>query len=77
VARPLQVLVAFALLAAGLLAALYGLFAIWYEGDGGGDTYVMVGDRDFDADVVRAVAITLGLAALLLGLLLMRRRSGS
>jgi hypothetical protein len=77
VARALQVLVALALVGTGLLAVLYGAFAILYEANGDGDSYVMLGDREYDADIVGATALTLGLAAVLVGTLLMRRRSGS
>jgi hypothetical protein len=74
--RPLPLLFALALIAGGSLVALYGLFAILYEGDSpGADPVVKVGDRDVDADVVGAVTLTLGLGGVLLGALLMRRRS--
>jgi hypothetical protein len=38
---------------AGILLALYGLFAILYRGDSGsGNTYVKIGSREIDAGLV-------------------------
>ena len=47
------------LLLAGVLIGLYGLFAILYGGDSGGngDTYVKFGGHEIDADLVGALAL--------------------
>jgi hypothetical protein len=68
-------LIGMAMLPAGILLALYGVFAILYGGDSGGDgnTYVKFGGREVDADVVGAVALSLGLVALVAAALLVRR----
>jgi hypothetical protein len=52
---------------------LYGLFAIVYDPDGGGDAHIGVSSRDLDADLVGAIALGLAVAALLAGMLLLRR----
>jgi hypothetical protein len=55
--------------------ALYGLFAISYNGDEeSGATYVLVAGHRIDADVVGAVALLLALSTLGAAILLMRRR---
>ena len=55
--------------------ALYGLFAISYNGDQeSGATYVLVAGHRIDADVVGAAALLLALATLGAATLLMRRR---
>ena len=57
-------LFAVSLVVAALLA-LYGLFAIAYNGDGeSGATYVLVAGHRIDAGVVGAVALLLALATL-------------
>jgi hypothetical protein len=63
---------------AGALLTLYGLFAIVYGGDSGGsgDTYVKVGGREIDADLVGAIALVVGLTLALCGTLLLTRRRG-
>ena len=47
------------LLLAGVLLGLYGLFAILYGGDSGGNgnTYVKFGGHEIDADLVGALAL--------------------
>lgn len=49
------------LLLAGVFLALYGLFAILYSGDSGGngDTYVKFSGHEIDADLAGAVALLL------------------
>ncbi len=49
------------LLLAGVLLGLYGLFAILYNGDSGGngDTYVKFSGHEIDADLAGAVALLL------------------
>jgi hypothetical protein len=62
------------LLVAGLLLALYGLFAIFYGGDSGGsgDTYVTIAGREIDADLAGAIALLIGFFAVLFSTMLMR-----
>jgi hypothetical protein len=72
-----QVLFGIGLLGVGLLAVLYGVFAILFEPNGGGETTVMVGDRRVDADTFGATVLVIGLAGLVVGSLLLRRRSRS
>jgi hypothetical protein len=63
---------------AGTLLTLYGLFAILYGGDSGGsgNTYVKVGGREIDADLVGAIALVVGLALVLCATLLLKRPRG-
>lgn len=62
-----------ALLIGGILLALYGLFAVLYNGDGG-NTYVSVAGHEIDADLAGAIALAIGLALLVAGVLILRRR---
>ena len=62
---------------AGTLLTLYGLFAILYGGDSGGSqTYVKVGGHEFDADLVGAIALVIGLSLVLCATLLVKRPHG-
>lgn len=74
--RAARLLVAVCLLGAGVVLALYGLFAILYGGDSGGsgDTYVKLGGHDIDADVAGAVALALAFVAFLAATPLLRSR---
>jgi hypothetical protein len=55
--RTAALLAGLILLIAGVLLALFGLFAIAYEGDsGGGDTYIRFGTDKIDADLVGGIA---------------------
>jgi hypothetical protein len=63
-----------ALLIGRMLLALYGLFAVLYNGDGG-NTYVTVAGREIDADLARAITLAIGLALLVAGVLILRRKS--
>ena len=59
----------------GAVLALYGLFAISYNGDQeSGAMYVLVAGHRIDADVVGAVALLIALSILGAAILLMRRR---
>lgn len=71
--RVARVLLGLALLVWAAVLALYGLFAIAYEADGGGDASIGISGRNLDADLVGAVALALAVAALLASLLLLRR----
>ena len=73
--RRLRVAVCAVLLGLAAVLALYGLFAISYNGDQeSGATYVHVAGHRIDADVVGAVALLLALSILGAAILLMRRR---
>jgi hypothetical protein len=64
------------LLAAGVLLAVYGLFAILYRGDdGGGNTYVTIAGREMDADLAGTIALLIAFLAFLGGATLFRRRT--
>ena len=73
--RRLRVAVCAVLLGLAAVLALYGLFAISYNGDReSGATYVVVAGHRIDADVVGAIALLLALATLAAATLLLRRR---
>jgi hypothetical protein len=75
VGRQLQALVGLALLALSLLLGLYGLFAVLYRGDSGGngDTYVTFGGHQVDAQLAGAVALLVSLIAILVARRILRR----
>jgi hypothetical protein len=83
VGRHLRSLVGLALLALSLLLAVYGLFAVLYRGDSGGngDTYVTLGGHQVDAQLAGAVALLVSLTAILVAWLILwrgrRERSSS
>jgi hypothetical protein len=58
-----------------LLLGLYGLFAVLYRGDSGGngDTYVTFGGHQFDAQLAGAVALLVSLIAILVARTILRR----
>jgi hypothetical protein len=72
--RVLSVAVGLLLLAVGALLALYGLFAILYRGDSGGDgdTYVTFGSREVDADLAGAVSLVLAALVIAAAVLVLR-----
>jgi ABC-type sugar transport system permease subunit len=63
------------LLVAGVLLALYGLFAILYGGDSGGsgDTYVTIAAHEMDADLAGAIALLIAFFAVLSSTMFLRR----
>jgi hypothetical protein len=67
VGRRLRSVVGLSLLALSLLLGVYGLFAVLYRGDGGGngDTYVTFGGHQVDAQLAGAVALLVSLIAIL------------
>jgi hypothetical protein len=74
-ARALRVSVALALAAGGVLAALYGLALVLFGNDSpGADPFMEIGDRKLGADSFGGAVLTLGVAAILLGVLLARGR---
>jgi predicted Co/Zn/Cd cation transporter (cation efflux family) len=75
VGRHLRSLVGLALLALSLLLGLYGLFAVLYRGDSGGnaDTYVTFGGHQVDAQLAGAVALSVSLIAILVAWTILRR----
>ena len=79
--RHLWSLVGLALLALSLLLGVYGLFAVLYRGDSGGngDTYVTFGGHQVDAQLAGAVALFVSFIAILVAWLILSRgrREGS
>lgn len=81
--RHLRSLVGLALLALSLLLGVYGLFAVLYRGDSGGngETYVTFGGHQVDAQLAGAVALLVSLIAILVAWLTLwrgrRERSSS
>ena len=73
--RHLRSLVGLALLALSLLLGVYGLFAVLYRGDSGGngDTYVTFGGHQVDAQLAGAVALLVSLIAILVARTILRR----
>jgi uncharacterized protein (TIGR03382 family) len=68
-------MLALALAAIGVPTALFGLALVLLGSERpGADPFAQIGDRKFGPDPVGGVAIALGLAALLLSVLLLRRR---
>ena len=74
--RTLALLVGFTLIGLSVTFVLYGLFAILYRGDSGGngDTYVTFAGHEIDADVAGAIALLAALVILTLGVTVVRRR---
>jgi hypothetical protein len=72
--RRLLALVGLALLALSLVLGVYGVFAVLYRGDSGGDgdTYVTVGGRQVDAQLAGAVALLVSVIAILAAWLILR-----
>jgi hypothetical protein len=72
-----------ALLAVSVVVGLYGLVALLYRGDNGGagETYVTLGGRELDAQLVGAVALLISFVALLVAWMILwrprRERSSS
>ncbi len=73
--RHLRSLVGLTLLALSLLLGLYGLFAVLYRGDSGGngDTYVTFGGHQVDAQLAGSVALLVSLIAILVAWTILRR----
>lgn len=73
--RHLRSLVGLALLALSLLLGVYGLFAVLYRGDSGGngDTYVTFGGHQVDAQLAGAVALLVSLSAIRVAWTILRR----
>jgi hypothetical protein len=65
VLRRLGTFTGLAFLAGGILLGLYGVFAIVYRVDGGGNAYVTLAGREVDADSAGAIALLLGVVACL------------
>jgi hypothetical protein len=75
VGRHLRSLVGVTLLALSLLLGVYGLFALLYRGDSGGngDTYVTFGGHRVDAELAGAVALLVSFIAILVAGPILRR----
>jgi len=69
-------LVGLTLIGLSVTFVLYGLFAILYRGDSGGngDTYVTFAGHEINADVAGAIALLAALSILTLGATVVRRR---
>jgi hypothetical protein len=76
VRRTLALLVGLTLIGLSVTFVLYGLFAILYRGDSGGngDTYVTFAGHEINADVAGAIALLAALVILTLGVTVVRRR---
>ena len=76
--RHLRSLVGLTLLALSVLVGVYGLFAVLYRGDSGGngDTYVTFGGHQVDAQVAGAVALLASLIAILVAWTILWRGRG-
>jgi len=77
--RALGLLVGLALAAAGVLLGLYGLFALLYRGDNGGNgnTYVKWGGHRIDAHLVGGVAVLIAFVLIVAAVSLRRRGRSS
>jgi hypothetical protein len=75
VRRTLGLFSGLGLLVLGVLLALYGLFAILYGGDSGGngDTYVTIANHEIDADLAGAIALLIAFFAIYFSTSLLRR----
>jgi hypothetical protein len=62
-----------ALLMAGVLLALYGVFVLTFNESGGGSTYVTLAGHQLDAHLVGAVSLVIGLATIAGAVTLLRR----
>jgi hypothetical protein len=62
------------LFAVGVLLALYGVFALTYNGDGGSTTVTLTGHQ-LDAHLVGGVSVAIGLIVVGLGIWIARGRS--
>ena len=73
--RHLRSLVGLALLALSLMLGVYGLFAVLYRGDSGGngETYVTFGRHQVDAQLAGAIALLVSLIAILVAWLTLWR----
>jgi hypothetical protein len=74
-AKLARFLIAAPLVVAGALFALYGLFALTFR-EGGGSTYVTLAGHQFDAHLVGAVSLVIGLV-IVAGAVTLARRGGS
>jgi hypothetical protein len=74
-ARVIRAVIGLALLVLGVVLALYGLFAILYGGDSRGtDTYVAIAGHTMDAGLAGAIALLIAFFAILLSLMVLRRK---
>ena len=73
--RVAGILTGIALLVGAALVALVGLFLVSYEHHGGGESYVEIGGRQVDTDVVGAVGLVAAVAVAALGVSLLRASS--
>ena len=57
----------------GLLLAIYGVFALIFNEEGGGSTYVTFSGHRLDAHLVGAVSLVIGVAIIAAAFVLLRR----
>ena len=70
--RAARLVAGLVLLAGGVAASLYGLFAVLYRGDGDGTAYVSFGDSDLNARAVGIVALLIATGAIAVAIRLLR-----
>jgi glycerol-3-phosphate acyltransferase PlsY len=73
VSRAAKVLLGLALLLGAVPLALYGVFAIGYEGD----PYIKFGGGEVDADLAGAIALAIAAVAVSLAIVLLRSGKAS
>ncbi len=67
-------LIAFLLFAVGALLALYGVFALLYDGDGHGPTHVMIAGQRIDAHLAGGLSLAMAVPLVASGAVVVRRR---
>jgi hypothetical protein len=73
--RSLRLHLGLALLGAGVLVGLVGSFWLLYGGDEGSDNVtIRIGDDDYNAQTIGAVALMIGVASVWISLRLLRTR---
>jgi len=68
--------IAVLLIVAGALLALYGAFALLYQGDGSGATYITIAGNEMNAHLAGGMSLTIGALLLASGFFAIRRRLG-
>ena len=68
----IRYLILVASISVGGLLALYGVFALTYNGDGSGTTYVTIAGRELRAHLVGGLSLALGVGVVASGVLTAR-----
>ena len=71
--KSVRFLIAAVMFMAGLLLAVYGVFALTFNEEGGGSTYVTLSGHRLDAHLVGAISLVIGLAIIVTAFALSRR----